>query len=133
MALIICYECKNSISDQATSCVHCGALTHTYLYGEIVKQKAETPSMVLNIFTWVSIYYAFIYLMMNLFGIFPSWSYAFFQYYFEINNFKIFPWYWLPIPSFIIMHIMYPKKHGEWLGYFIILSWIGVYFMPTMI
>ena len=130
MALIKCYECNHSISDQAMTCKNCGAKT----FSAMEVEAAETPSIILMILSWLSVLYAFIYCMMNLFEMFPTWSHAFFQYYFEIYNFKIYPWYWLPIPSFLLMHMLYPKQHGEWTGCFIILSWVGIYFLsPTMI
>ena len=130
MALIKCYECNHSISDQAMTCTNCGAKTISAM--EV--QLAETPSLFLMILSWLAVFYMFIYCIMVMFDVFPIWSHAFIQYYFEIYNFKIYPWYWLPIPSFLLMHMLYPKQHGEWTGYLIILSWVGIYFFsPTMI
>ena len=131
MALIKCYECNHSISDQAMTCTNCGAKT----FSAMEVEEAETPSLFLMILSYLSILYMLICcIIMGMFDVFPIWSHAFIQYYFEIYNFKIYPWYWLPIPSFLLMHMLYPKQHGEWTGYLIILSWVGIYFFsPTMI
>ena len=112
------------------TCTNCGAKT----FSAMEVEEAETPSLFLMILSYLSVFYMFIYCIMGMFDVFPIWSHAFIQYYFEIYNFKIYPWYWLPIPSFLLMHMLYPKQHGEWTWYLIILSWVGIYFFsPTMI
>ena len=106
IALVKCYECKNSISDQAMTCTNCGAETISAMEARIaiMPNKFYTAIFLLNV-----IYMFTFFTMGSLIWIweFSSWNsgwiYIFLQYHVKIYNYEIFPWFWVPLFSVFII------------------------------
>ena len=106
MALIKCYECNHSISDQAMTCTNCGVETISAMDARI----AAMPNMFYRVIFLLNVIYMFTFFTMgSLIWIweFSSWNsgwiYNFLQYHVKIYNYEISPWFWVSLFSVFIM------------------------------
>lgn len=122
MALVVCSECESNISDTASSCPNCG-----YINDEVDVEFARGPiKFLIKQANEIYIWGVFLLLLFDLVSI----ENLFFQFHFEIEGYKLFPW--ALAPAFIAATVR-SWIGGATYGMFVILMFMAVAGMDNIL